>query len=282
MAFFRALESIAPADRRLFHDPFAVHFLGAPLRRATALARMPLLGRLVPWYSDRRLPGARTSAVARTWLIDHRISTACSAGALQVVFLGAGFDCRACRLPALQGLPVFEVDHPATAAVKREGLRRLLRELPANVRFVETDFDRESLADALRRKGFDPSNAALFVWEGVTNYLSAPAVDATLRFVGACPAGAEVVFTYVDARAFDGSGAFEDAAELLRSVRRIGEPWTFGLEPKQVEGYLAARGLHLELDHDARQYRRLCFGQRADRMRGYDFYHVAVACTRSR
>lgn len=281
MAFFRALESIAPAGRRPFHDPFAVHFLRPPLRRATALARIPLLGRVVPWYSDRRLPGARTSAVARTWLIDNRVTAACSEGAPQVVILGAGFDCRAYRLPALQRLPIFEVDRAATAAVKQERLRRLLHELPANVRFVDVDFDRESLADALGRKGFDPSGAALFVWEGVTNYLSAPAVDATLRFVGARPAGTDIVFTYVDARALDGSGVFGDAAELLRSVRRIGEPWTFGLEPEQVKGYLAARGLHLELDHDARQYRRLCFGRRADRMRGYGFYHVAVACTRS-
>jgi O-methyltransferase involved in polyketide biosynthesis len=38
------------------------------------------------------------------------------------VLLGAGFDTRAWRLAALDGVRVFEVDHPATAKVKRERL----------------------------------------------------------------------------------------------------------------------------------------------------------------
>jgi hypothetical protein len=39
--------------------------------------------------------------------------------ASQVVILGAGFDSRAHRLPALRSGRVFEVDHPATQATKR-------------------------------------------------------------------------------------------------------------------------------------------------------------------
>src|SRR5262245_46404771 len=183
MAFFRALESTAPAGRRLFLDPFAVQFLRAPLRRATGLARVPLLGRLVPWYADRRLPGAGTSAVARTWLIDQWIAAACAEGAPQVVILGAGFDCRAYRLPALHALPIFEVDRPATLSAKRERLQGLLPEPPAHVRLVEIDFDREDLPGALAGQGFERRRRALFLWEGVTNYLRAPAVDAILRFV---------------------------------------------------------------------------------------------------
>jgi len=31
MAFFRALESLRPASQRLFADPFAEHFIRAPL-----------------------------------------------------------------------------------------------------------------------------------------------------------------------------------------------------------------------------------------------------------
>jgi O-methyltransferase involved in polyketide biosynthesis len=85
------------------------------------------------------------------------------------------------------------------------------------------------------------------------------------------------VFTYVDGRALDGSTVFPDAPALLRSVARLGEPWTFGLDPQQLTDYLAARGLHLERDAGAREYRAHYFGQEADGMRGYDFYHVAVA-----
>src|SRR6185503_12351306 len=155
VAFYRALESAAPRERRLFEDSFALQFLRPALRRAIALSRVPLVGRLIPCYADRRMPGARTSAIARTRLIDDMLLKAVAGGAEQVVILGAGFDCRAYRLRALGSLPVFEVDHPATLASKLDRLRRLMPALPPHVRFVGIDFDRQPLALALQSAGFD-------------------------------------------------------------------------------------------------------------------------------
>ena len=59
-------------------------------------------------------PGPRPSAIVRTRVIDDAVSEA--AGIRQWVLLGAGYDTRAWRLPALAGSHVFEVDHPATQA----------------------------------------------------------------------------------------------------------------------------------------------------------------------
>ena len=61
------------------------------------------------------------------------------------VVLGAGFDSRAYRLQSLQNTTVFEVDHPATQAVKRRSLEHALRVLPKHVRFVATDFTQHDL-----------------------------------------------------------------------------------------------------------------------------------------
>ena len=58
-------------------------------------------------------PGPRASAVARTRLIDDLVTDARSSIG-QLVILGAGFDARAYRLPGLEQVTVFEVDHPAT------------------------------------------------------------------------------------------------------------------------------------------------------------------------
>jgi methyltransferase (TIGR00027 family) len=139
------------------------------------------------------------------------------------------------------------------------------------------DLGSDRLDEALASAGFDAAQRSLFLWEGVTNYLTEDSVEAVLRFVAGCAPDSRLVFTYVDRRALDGSAFFEDAPALLRSVARLGEPWTFGLEPCHVEEYLARRGLHLERDAGAREYRAQYFGHDAQRMKGYDFYHVALA-----
>jgi len=282
MALYRALESARPPGGRLFTDPFAIHFLRPSLRRAAVLARVPYLADAIAWYADWRAPGARTSAIARTRFIDDVVSQALGDGFRQVVILGAGFDCRFYRLPGIRSVAAFEVDHPATIATKVSRLRGLLEKLLANVRFVEIDFDRQSLAETLQNAGFDSVQPSIFVWEGVTNYLTASAVDAVLRYVAKCASGSRLVFTYVHRDALNGSGKFPDAARIISNVSKLGEPWTFGLIPEELSSYLRERGLELNRDEGARQYRSEYFGKAAESMNGYDFYHVAVASVPAR
>ena len=241
------------------------------------VSRIPYLATVVAWYADRKAPGARTSAIARTRLIDDIVSQALHEGIHQVVILGAGFDCRIYRLSDIRSVAAFEVDHPATVAVKLSRLRGLGAKLPANVRFVQIDFDRQSLAETLQQEGFDSGQPAIFVWEGVTNYLTASAVDAVLRYVAGCAGGSRLVFTYVHRGVLDGSGKFPDAAKIMSNVAELGEPWTFGMLPEELPSYLRERGLRLNRDDGARHYRKAYFGKAAESMKGYDFYHVAVA-----
>jgi methyltransferase (TIGR00027 family) len=277
MAFFRALESGRPVRQRLFEDSYAIHFLCPALRRAVQISRIPVLGALIPWYVDRRISGARTSGVARTCLIDGLLRRALHAGMRQIVILGAGFDCRGYRIPGIDRSLLFEVDHPATQSVKLGKLRRLLPQLPEYVRFVPLDFDRQSLSSALGGSGFDSRCPTAFIWEGVTNYLTAHGVDSVLRYVAGCPAGSLLIFTYVHRGALDGSGLFADAAELLLELKGLGEPWTFGLNPDGLSAYLWARGLELEQNFCAPEYRALCYGPRGRHFKGYHFYQVAAA-----
>jgi methyltransferase (TIGR00027 family) len=296
MAFFRAMESVRPEARgekrgRLFFDPLAERFVGAGLRRAVWAARWDAAASAIERYADWRAPGARTSAIARTWLIDEELrwalrperngqsdlSRSSDRSVDQVVILGAGFDCRAYRLRELEGIRVFEVDHPSTLATKVEVLRGALGKIPEAVRFVEIDFNREKLPEVLARAGFEASRRTVFLWEGVSNYLTAEAVDSVMGFVAGCGVGSRIIFTYVDAGLLDGSVRFEGGERLLKDVARLGEPWTFGIVPAELEEFLRGRGLCLEGDWSADEYRRKCFGEAAGKMKGYEFYYVAVA-----
>jgi methyltransferase (TIGR00027 family) len=115
----------------------------------------------------------------------------------QYVILGAGLDSFAWRRPdLLRILRVFEVDHPATQAWKRERATALA--LPMNVALVYApiDFETESLRHGLDAAGFDWTKPTMFSWLGVTHYLTANAIETTLRTIADAASGSEVAFDY--------------------------------------------------------------------------------------
>lgn len=115
--------------------------------------------------------------------------------------------------------------------------------MPAHVSFVATDFNRDRLEPALTAAGYDSARRACFVWEGVTNYLTADAVDLMFRWFGAKPTGSSVILTYVHRQVLTQPDAFLGARRVLRTTEKLGEPWTFGLDPAEVGAYLSARGV---------------------------------------
>jgi methyltransferase (TIGR00027 family) len=277
MALFRALESKRSSRTRLFSDPLAADFLRPSLKRVALLASFPGGGTLVERIADRRIPGARTSAIARTRLIDDLLSEGIGNEPCQLVILGAGFDCRAYRLPFLNSRDVYEVDHRLTLERKRTQLKERFGKLPQNLYYVPIDFNRESLRSTLQQAGLKDSVKTVFLWEGVTNYLTAEAVDSVLRYVSGFPFGSRLIFTYVHSGVLDGTVKFYRAERLLADVAELHEPWTFGINPAEVDKYLRGCGLRLVVDLGATEYRKRYFGSSADNMRGYEFYHVAVA-----
>ena len=247
-ALFRALEARRPPADRVADDPLAVKFLTPGFQALAVAGSVPPARRLIESVIDRHWPCVRGGVVARTRLIDEAIAAALP-GVQQVLILGAGYDSRAYRLAQLRDVAVFEVDHPATQAAKRRILMRGSGRIPANVRFVPVDFGTDDPAVKLAGSGFVSGAPALVLWEGVTNYLDPASVDATFRFLASAIApGSPVLFTYVDRAMLDGSVAFEGAATTLRAVARVGEPLTFGLNPREVPGYLGGRGFKLESD----------------------------------
>ena len=190
----------------------------------------------------------------RTRFIDEALARAVAAGVTQVVILGAGFDTHAYRCQQLlAATKVFEIDRPLMQAWKRQRVNEVLGAPPENLTYVPVDFQREELADALPRRGYDPAQPTFFILEGVTMYLPEAAVRQTLQFVSAHPPGSVVVFDYVFRPMIDMIAAIDltkvpPAAKAF--VQRFvnltrDEPWVFGFPIGGERDFLRAVGLEL-------------------------------------
>ncbi len=276
MALQRSFESHRPNGRRLFCDPYADAFLRPSLRALAIASGIPGFRRLaVGVYDALGGPGPRPSAIVRTKVIDDAVSEATTNGT-QCVLLGAGYDTRAYRLPALSCGRIFEVDHVATQSAKRFVVDRLGLD-SRSVTYVPVDFERDSLAHSLLASGFDPNARSIFIWEGVTNYLTSDAIDATLAVIlDLTTGGGVLILTYVDAKALVDPSPFPEARRWVRAVARAGEPWTFGLDPADANRYFAERGFRLRRDVSTLDAGRQWFRAQGRSERGSALYRIAV------
>jgi methyltransferase (TIGR00027 family) len=249
MALFRAVETAEGPRHRLFQDPYALPLLTGPLRGLAQIARVPMLGKLVPTFLDLGWPYTRSSAVVRTRWIDDLVRDGIRGGAQQLLLLGAGFDSRAYRLEETRSVQTFEVDHPATQQAKLERLKRSLKLPMQNLHFVEADFEKDSLESRLKEAGFAETASAVVVWEGVVSYLSESAVHANLRVLSRLLArNSRLILTYVHQGALDDSTSFQGSRRWKSWVRRSGEPFIFGFDPATLAGTLETYGFLLDSD----------------------------------
>lgn len=240
----RAIESLASEDRRVCYDPLAAEFLGDSRRESYRMVRgNRLLTKLWLWTLRIDPAGTKAEAVARTRYIDDYLEECISHALQQVVILGAGYDSRAYRFKALERLAVFEVDHPDTQRVKIANVKRVLGHLPSWVSYVPVDFEKEDFGDKLFQAGYKRDLKTVFIWEGVTMYISAEAVDSTLAFVAAnSGTGSSIIFNYYYKSYVEGTSPLKWVKRELRSYRRMGEPLRFGIESDDIQAFLMARG----------------------------------------
>lgn len=230
-------------------DHMAADFI-APGLKATALVKVPLLRRAMPWLMERVIPGGFWFELARTHHMDDVLLREVGAGATQVVFLGAGLDSRPYRLcDELAAATLFEVDHPVTAAVKRERLEAIFGAVPEHVRYVHVDFNSEDLAECLGAHGFDRGARSIVIWSGVTPYLEPEGVAETLRwFEAGTGPGSGISFDYLWREMLNGDDSFHGAAQLRRRVDSGGEPFRFGIPRGETAAFVEGLGLELEED----------------------------------
>jgi methyltransferase (TIGR00027 family) len=254
----RVIELYCPEDERLFNDPFALSLLPFWWRVFFRLAYLPGLRSVILSLRERRMPGSLGSILCRTRFMDDILKRSLDEGLDQVVILGAGFDSRAYRISGMDQVRVFEVDLPGTRKLKQMRLEKVLGAVPENVTLIGMDFDTQNLDEVLNAAGFQKGKRTLFIWEGVTQYITAEAVDNTLEFVsGISGAESAIVFTYVRRGVIDGTDRPEWFGGFVSFAEKVGSPMIFGLDPGEVEQYLSERGLKLIEEVGADEYQEL-------------------------
>jgi methyltransferase (TIGR00027 family) len=238
IALARAIESARPEGQRVCYDPYA--------RRSISSAFYHFGKFFVDiGYSELRGPGVIGFLAARTRCIDDYLKDCLLEGLEQLVILGAGFDSRAYRFPALKGgVRIFEVDHPASQQVKKEKLAQVLGSIPEYVTYVPIDFEAEAL-DKLFSCGYRLDLKTLFIWEGVTMYLQPAAIDSTLAFIAAnSPPGSAVIFDYIYTSLLDGTVKHGEVSGMRRYRFFTGEGLVFGIPEGQVRAFLEVHGFN--------------------------------------
>lgn len=224
---------LRPAGERVTSDPYAAAFVNPLMVQLTRLSIATGIS------AGLGLEGMINFALAREAHIEMAMRREIARGLGQVVILGAGFDTRVYRVPGLDGIGVFEVDHPITQAQKREALAHGKVEPPKGHRFVPVDFDINGLGERLMAAGYDPVLRTLFIWQGVIMYLTPAGIDATLAFIAQnAGTGSALVFDFMSR-----DWLRSRSNRPLRWVTgALGESMTFAIDESEIAPFLEQRG----------------------------------------
>lgn len=251
--------ALGVALRRAAHQ-----VLDRPLVFEDALA-LPIVDRLaeLETFANQAPRTLRAFVAARSRLAEDQLAAFFAAGGRQYVVLGAGLD--AYRNPFGPALQVIEIDHPETQTWKKERLRVAGITIPESLTFLSVDFEKQHLKGVLENAPrFDRARKTFFSWLGVTPYLTAEAMNATLQCIAGLPAGSCVVFDYAVAPS---SLPFIDRVALNMLARRVeaaGEAFRLFLDPEALFALLRQMGFtHLQ-DLGQEEINARYFGGRSD------------------
>jgi methyltransferase (TIGR00027 family) len=215
----------------ILYDPFAIKILGEDERDLLQFAHHhPLAGI------------GRLFTAARSRIAEDALHTAVERGISQIVILGAGLDTFALRTqPGATAMRVYEVDHPATQAWKRQRLAETQAAVPPWLRFVAVDFERDDLGGKLVEAGFQPDIPAFFSWLGVVPYLTQEAIDDTLDYMASIHRS-EVVFDYMEPPQAFPQEMRDLVQERTEQLEKMNERWVSHFDASGMASILRSHG----------------------------------------
>ncbi len=247
VSWLKAAVMLYPKEKRLFEDPYSEKLLPPFYKFLIVLMRSPKIFDFFMKSKEKSSPGIMGWMFCRFRYIDDVLKNSITKKEIEtVVNLGAGMDCRAYYIPGIKSVRYFEVDHPSVIEQKKAKMEKILGKLPDHVIFVPVDFEKQSLDTELKKAGYNLTSKTLFIWEGVTQYISKEANDSTLKYVAQAAPGSKIVFTYIIKSFIEGKNIHDGIKVMYKYMRKKDNPlWIFGLDPNDMENYLSKYSLSL-------------------------------------
>lgn len=193
-----------------------------PLLVARKIAGKPILYPLLP---EDDASGIANMVFSRSRRFDSLIERYADR-AEQLVVLGAGLDTRAYGPLINRAMTMFELDKKETQLEKRRAVERSKLKHD-HVEYVEVDFVDTDWVQALAASSYDPAKATIFLWEGVTLYLSEANVRRTLLEIKTHAApGSTVLLDFYAARMLD----LARKGAMAKTLEATGETMDFGFD----------------------------------------------------
>jgi methyltransferase (TIGR00027 family) len=176
--------------------------------------------------------------VCRTAFIDHLFTQVLAENIPQIVFLGAGYDTRSYRFKdIIKNTRIYEIDAQSTQKRKLSILKEANIEIPKTLQYISANFKTDTLEELLANAGYKATEKTLFIWEGVTYYLTKEAVERTLLFIK-------------NHSVQSSSLCLDYLSEKHESVYAA-EPFLFWMTADEVEKLLAAYDIQVKENIDA-------------------------------
>ncbi|MBL4952008.1 class I SAM-dependent methyltransferase [Neobacillus sp. YIM B02564] len=215
--------------------------------------------------------------VSRSRYAEDGLMQAINRGVRQYVILGAGLDTFAFRQENLpHDFTIFEVDHPATQAFKRNRLNELGMDIPANLKFVPVDFTTDSFVAELKKAGYDEQKQSYFSLLGVVMYLGKRDFLRLLSAVSnLAVAGSSFVFDYLDHSAFDEKTAARKMTQMRQITASTGEPIITSFDSFELDQELQDCGMLVYENLAPANIEEMYFSDRQDDLHAFDHFHFA-------
>jgi methyltransferase (TIGR00027 family) len=215
----------------IFYDPFSMKILREDEKDVLRFANGHPLGSI-----------GRLITTARSRIAEDALSRAVDRGVRQIVILGAGLDTFALRNPhRARHIRIYEVDHRATQAWKRQRLAEAQIALPRWLIFVPVDFEQDDVGEKLVAAGFQQNSPAFFHWLGVVPYLTGDAIGRTLDYMSSIQ-NSEVVFDYLEPSEASSERVRQLETERTEQLKKIDERSVSRFEAAGIAAILRSHG----------------------------------------
>ena len=221
---------------------------------------------------DWLLPGQFESFGYRKAFFEKNVRSSIKNGAEQVLILGAGYDTIGYRLSAeFPTVKFFEIEEPATAMIKIEGLKKLTSAV--NLFVLPEDLGKKKLSEVLEADtNWNNNKKTIITAEGLLQYLSPESVSNLFNeYNKISGADSRIAFTYIGKRPDGKPDAGPRSGLMLWLLKVGGEPWLWSTRDDDLKKLLNETGWEYSSDLTGPENKR-----------GIEYFAMAVKQTQGK